>query len=304
MSTCFKRRNEFLYVVLPYFNFCGFKRRRQLFVEFIKKIEKIPGIRMVVAENIGPAPLPTLNVYLHHKVNSPSVLWLKENLVNIAVGHLPSDWKYVAWIDADITFLNENWVKDTIRELDIYDVVQLFRTCVNLGPQGEAIKIDKSFGYMHRDSNTPYLKTDKYGFWHPGYGWACNRKAWNQMNGLLDWAILGSGDRHMAMSFIGKALDSAPGNIHKNYKNMLVEFQKKCENLEVSYIDGTILHHWHGKFEDRKYRERWEILTKNKFDPIDDIEMSDDGIIHLTMSGERIQSELNGYFIGRREDGV
>lgn len=304
MSTCFKRRNEFLYVVLPYFNFCGFKRRRQLFVEFIKKIEKVKGIRVVVSENMGPAPLPPLNVWLHHKVNSPSVLWLKENLVNIAVGHLPNDWKYVSWIDADITFLNENWVNETIQELRMYDVIQMFRTCINLGPQGEAIKIDKSFGYMHRDSNTPYMKTDKYGFWHPGYAWACNRKAWNQMNGLLDWAILGSGDRHMAMSFIGKALDSAPGNIHQNYKNMLNEFQAKCKKLELSYIDGTILHHWHGRYEDRKYRERWDILTKNKFNPIDDIEMSDSGLIHLTMSGERMQSELNDYFIGRREDGV
>jgi hypothetical protein len=292
---------ETLYVVLPYFNFCGFKRRLNLFVEFVKQIEG-SGVQVVIAEALGPAPLPDLKVFKHLKYETDSPVWLKENLINMAIARLPKGWKYVAWIDADISFLNPNWVRDTIAKLGTWDIVQMFQTCVNLGSKNEALKIDKGFGYMHRDSGTPYVKTDKYGYWHPGYAWACTRKAWLQMGGLIDWAILGSGDRHMSMAWIGRVKDSAPGNIHPNYRSWLEEYQCMCKGLKVSYVDGTILHHWHGRLEDRKYRERWDILTKNKFDPLNDIGQTSAGLIQLTNPGRRFEKDLLEYFVGRRED--
>lgn len=302
---CLRRSpEETLYVILPYFNFCNFKRRRNLFIEFVKQIQGTKGIKIVVSEALGPNPLPNMGVFDHFGFETDSPIWLKENLINMAIRRLPKGWKYVAWIDADITFLNQNWVRDTVTELESYDVVQLFQTCVNLGPKNEALKIDKSFGYMHRDSGTPYVPSARYGFWHPGYAWACTRRAWLQMDGLIDWAILGSGDRHMCLAWIGRVKDSAPGNIHPNYKAWLEEYECRCEGLEVSYIEGTILHHWHGRLEDRKYRERWDILTKNKFDPMADIGQTDSGLVQLSNSGWRLEKELLDYFIGRREDFV
>ena len=198
---CFARPpQETLYVILPYFNFCGFKRRRSLFVNFVKEIQGTKGIRIVVSEALGPSPLPKMDTFYHLTFETDSPIWLKENLINMAIQRLPKDWKCVAWVDADIAFLNQNWVEDTITELKSYDIVQMFQTCVNLGSKNEALKIDKSFGYMHRGSGTPYVTSDRYGFWHPGYAWGCTRKAWLQMGGLIDWAILGSGDRHMSLA--------------------------------------------------------------------------------------------------------
>lgn len=300
---CCRSTPDPLYVVLPYFNFCGFKRRRSLFIEFVNRIAKTQGIRIVVSEALGPDPLPDLPVWRHLKLQTTHPVWIKENLVNLAVTEFPEDWKYMAWVDADITFLNVNWVQDTLSELQSsYDIVQLFQTAVNLGPTGESLKIDKGFGYMHRDSGTPYTKTDRYGFWHPGYGWACTRKAFEQMNGLIDWAIMGSGDRHMALAWIGRVKDSAPGTIHANYMTLLEDYQRACKGLKVSYVPGTILHHWHGRFEDRRYKERWEILTKNSFDPCLDISISNSGVTCLTRRGLRLTKELQEYFTGRRED--
>jgi hypothetical protein len=45
---------EPLYIVLPYFNYCGFKRRRELFIEFV---ERYRHLKLVVVEVLGPAPL-------------------------------------------------------------------------------------------------------------------------------------------------------------------------------------------------------------------------------------------------------
>jgi hypothetical protein len=292
---------DVLYVVLPYFNYCGFKRRQELFIKFVNEIQNVKGVRIIVSELVGPAPLPKLPVWKHIKNRSDTPVWMKEKLINVAIKTLPEDWKYTAWIDADITFLNPDWVQDTIEALQTNDVVQMFRTAVNLGPNNEAIKIDKGFGYMHADSGTPYVKTDKYGYWHPGYAWACTRKAFRTMgSSLLDWAILGSGDRHMAMAWVGRVLDSCPGNIHMNYKIMLMEYQHKCQKFKLSYVPGTILHHWHGRFEDRKYKERWDVLVRHAFDPIADVTMS----LRLTPTGKRMEKDLKAYFEGRREDSV
>lgn len=303
MKSCFRPNEDPLYVILPYFNFSNFSRRRELFIEFVNRIRNVKGIHIVVCEAVGPARLPLLKgLWRHLRIQTDCRIWLKENLVNIGIASLPSEWKYVSWIDADIQFLNENWARETVLELQVADVVQMFCTCVNLGPNGEAMKIDKAFGYMHKYSNTLYTKNDKYGFWHPGYAWACTKAAWLQMDGLLDWGILGSGDRHMALAMIGRVLDSAPGNIHENYKKLLEKFQSDCKGLRLSCVKGSILHFWHGKFENRKYRERWDILTKLKYDPMIDVGMNKKGLIQLTKTGQRFQNLLDEYFAGRRED--
>ena len=302
MNCLIRQRPDTLYVVLPYFNFCGFKRRRELFIQFVERYTKTPGLRLVVVEAMGPAPLGRLSVHEHIRLTSDSRVWLKENLINTGVKSLPNDWKYVAWIDADLEFLNSNWVQDTIKELQDADMVQMWHTAVNLGAHEEALKIDKSFAYMFVGSGTPWTPSDKYGFWHPGYAWACTRHAFTKMGGLPDWAILGSGDRHLAMSLAGLGQTSCPGTIHENYKMMLRLYERSLKNFKVSWVDGTIIHFWHGSFADRRYTERWDILIKNAFDPFDDIGYTDEGLVQLTDKGRRFEKFLDDYFTGRRED--
>lgn len=290
-------REQPLYVVLPYFNFCGFKKRKQLFLEFVSRMLCVPGIRLVVAEY--GQELPPLPVFKQFKFQIKNTIWIKENLVNRAVARLPADWRYVAWVDADIKFLNKRWVRDTVAALEQNDVVQLFHTAVNLGPDGESLKIDKSFGYMHAKSGTPLVKSDRYGFWHPGYAWAATRQAWNKMGGLIDFAILGSADRHMAMAWIGQVDMSYPGNIHPNYKALLKEYELLCKGFRVSYVPGTIVHYWHGSLENRQYRERWAIITK--FDPFEDLDTSNE-CVQLSTSGQRFEKDILNYFLQRKED--
>ena len=38
----------------------------------------------------------------------------------------------------------------------------------------------------------------------PGLAWACTRKAWDDVGGLIDWAIWGGGDWHMANALAEK----------------------------------------------------------------------------------------------------
>jgi hypothetical protein len=63
-----------------------------------------------------------------------------------------------------------------------------------------AIQVPCSFGYNIAKEN-PYINKG-VNFWHPGFAWACTRKAYDKMEGLYDLSILGSGDHNMALSLI------------------------------------------------------------------------------------------------------
>lgn len=293
-----------VYVILPYFNFCSSVRRRTLFVDFVKRYTSTKDVRLVVVEcTNGTMPLPFMpHTFMHIKIESRDTLWIKESLINIGIERLPSCWRYVAWIDADVMFVNERWVQMTKEALETYDVVQCFHTAIHLGPSGDPIKQDKSFGYMHASSGTPYTKNDKYGFWHPGFAWACHRDAYTRMGRLLDWAILGSGDRHMALALIGRVLDSAPGNVHTNYKTLLLSFQRSVQGLRLGWVPGTIVHHWHGSLKDRKYKERWDTLTSEQYDPLSDVGLTQHGLTQFTASGKRFNPLIEQYFRDRHED--
>lgn len=296
-----------LYVIVPYFNYCGFKRRRELFLQFYHHIKDNPRIRIVLCEasetnGMFELPLDLPNVFLHIHVYTKDQLWIKENLVNLAVRRLPAHWKYIAWVDCDIHFINEDWVENLLERFSKYDVVQLFSSVVYLGPHNETIKTDRGFGYMYRRSGKSYTQTYRYGFWHPGFAWACTKNAYYAMEGLIDYAILGSGDHHMALGLISKMECSHPKNIHPNYRRLLRDFEKRTRHLKLGYIDGTILHYWHGDLKLRRYKERWQILTDHQYDPLIDVYHDPIGLYQLTDSGKKLDRDLRDYFAGRLED--
>lgn len=298
---------DYLYVILPFFNYCCFKKRTELFINFIKEYQNTVGIRIVIAEGIvkgQSAQLPdfSADVFMHINIELQDRIWIKENLINLAVKRIPSDWKYLSWIDADITFLNKNWLFETIELLQKNDIVQLFHSAVNMGPDGESTKVEQGFIYMAQKSGKEFNRTSRYGVWHPGFGWACTRKTYEKIGGLLEVGILGSGDRHMALSLIGKADASYPGNIGLSYQEKVVSFQERCAGLIADYVKGTVLHHFHGSIANRKYVDRWKILTNNLYNVKNDIYYNDEGVLSLTEKGKRMQPEMDEYFFERNED--
>ena len=115
-------KDEFLYVILPYFNYCYSLSRFKLFIEFVKRYSKYDNIRICIVEGrlkgeSYQLPDSHFNVYKHIAISIDDPIWIKENLINIMVSMLPKNWKYIAWIDADITFLNRNWINDTLESL-------------------------------------------------------------------------------------------------------------------------------------------------------------------------------------------
>lgn len=257
------------------------------------------------------------------RVRNSSWVWLKEALQNIGAKHLPSSCDVVIFADADIRFLDPNVIENTIYHLNgTYKVVQPFQSCVDMGPTGEVMGVHQSFGYCIQNGMEWNGKREKGGqkgcvyyglprgksganLFHPGYCLAMKKSTWQKLNGLLEVGIAGAGDHHMCCAMIGRGTESYPRTIHNNYKEAIKKWQERAAEAvrgSFGWINGTIAHSYHGSKQKRGYIQRWDILTKNRFDPDMDVFHNSDGVLELTGKNARLRDELQAYFRSRNED--
>lgn len=248
----------------------------------------------------------------HVQVRSREEIWHKENMLNILIKKLPLDWKYVAWIDADVVFSRPDWAEETVHQLQHYSVVQLFSEAVDLDDKYYMINASSMPGmiyqYYNSDSDifgSEYTKRTG----HCGYAWAARRDAIEVLGGLLDFSILGSGDWQMACAFFGK-MNVAIGNAmyHPDYVKKLMNYQNNALKLRqnIGYVDGLLLHNWHGAKSARGYNNRWKILEDSQFNPNDDLEVDLYGLYRLKDDGTdryiKLRDDIRTYFRSRDED--
>jgi hypothetical protein len=128
-------------------------------------------------------------------------------------------------------------------------------------------------------------------------------------SGLMDTPILGAGDHHMALALIGQCNRSMPGGITQEYRKAITDWQDNALHFikkDIGYVPGTICHYFHGTKASRKYVERWDILTKNKFNPLTDIRKDSQGLWQINEKNDRqirLRDEIRMYFRQRNEDG-
>src|SRR6185295_6285399 len=97
----------------------------------------------------------------HLQLRTSHELWHKENMVNLGVRHLlPRDWKYMAWVDGDVSFNNPNWALETIHALQHYKIVQPWSECVDLGPKGNVMRTHTSFCKLIASGIMPQAPAD------------------------------------------------------------------------------------------------------------------------------------------------
>ena len=163
------------------------------------------------------------------------------------------------------------------------------------------MNIFSSFGNQYI-KEMPYVNK-QFGYWHPGYAWACTRKAYDRMGGLYEPAILGSADNVMALSLIGKGLKAINENSTDDYKQSVLEFQNRVRHLRSGYVPGVIRHYFHGSKKNRKYNDRWQILLKHEYSPMKHITADKSGILVPTDScPQEMLDEIMYYFRERNED--
>ncbi|VBB17815.1 hypothetical protein YASMINEVIRUS_278 [Yasminevirus sp. GU-2018] len=309
-----------LYVIAVVFNPCGFNTRVRLYNEFASRMKRYKNVRLYTAECVyGTQPFSVTSAtdpqHIQLRTSSSNVWWIKENLINLVVNILPQSSQYISWMDADIEFTDHNWPNMTIKKLSTggYKVLQLFREAMFLGPRGDVLEVDKSFG-LH------VAEDDWRSYAHPGLAWAMRKSDFIKLGGLYDLNPVGSSDLHFAHALIGNVRNTIKDTMSKGYKLsvdvwadrlMSIVGRDKGQYMKtVGYVDVNILHHYHGKKADRQYVSRWNILEEESFDPATFYVDSSLTSNHLYASirtisphvSQRFRQKLIDYFSKRNED--
>jgi hypothetical protein len=300
-----------LYVVAPIINPSRYQSRYSLYRDFEKHITDAGAVLYTVEAAYGDRDfeITSTDNPRHIRLRTNHEIWHKENLINIGVSRLPADWKYVAWIDADVQFARPDIVAETVHQLQHFSVVQMFAHATDLGPRHEPLDSFEGFvaQWMRQNGEVP-TNMEQYGVWHPGYAWACRRDAWDHVGGLIDFGIVGSADRHMACGLIGEMAQSFSADIVRDcpaYTEWCLEWQARAETTirrNIGFVDGLLLHYFHGAKKNRGYFNRSTILWENQFDPAKDIKRDWQGMWQLTDRKIGLRDQLRGYFRAREED--
>jgi hypothetical protein len=285
-----------LAIITSYFNPCGFQTMPQNFNTFIEGLQPFHDRTFVGALYFVDGAVTT--------ISAPSIcgfvgtfknhcMFQKECLLNYAMGQVPVDYDAIAWLDSDILFGTEDWVEQAEKQLEHYPVIQLFEHCKLLDKDGSVLGVRNSAAKSKASNGT-------------GWAWAARREI--IQDGLLDWAINGSGDGWMAEAWL-KLSRYPSGRWRLSYlsKPMRTKFNRYATknwglvNGTVGYIPQTITHLYHGRMTDRKYLHRTRLLKQYQFDPDRDIQR--DGPIYCWTNPEsRLALEIKQWFRSRRED--
>jgi len=275
---------DILYAVIPYYNFFNNKQRIEALDIFIDKYKDLKNLRIVLAEgivdSINSLPDFSSKIFKHKKYYYNQKIWIKENLINLAIkDELPSNWNYACWIDADVFFRQNDWVDKTINSLKNFDLVQMFDFALMLksdntkvesfytGYTNSILTKDLPFKDLNFESSDPKIGMKG----HCGFCWAITKNFYNQINKIWDMNLIGGGDKIIAhcssQLFTEKDIKQDKINIvySSEYTKDLIEYYHKFKDCKSSFINQQILVYWHGNIEYRKYVERHEILKKYNF---------------------------------------
>lgn len=302
-----------LHVIGVISNPVRYHSRYRLYREWLAAMSLTPNVKVYTVE----AALGDRHFEVTH-ANNPQQLqlrvkdgiWIKENMINLGIERLlPKDWKYVCWCDADVFFKDPNWAQETLHQLQHFEVVQPWRDCLDLGFYGEVLSVFKSFCYYkHSGIRIQIGPKDPYPYGHTGFAWAVTRKFWENLKGarLMDFAILGSADHHMAFALTNQVEHTVHGKMTESFKEYCKDWQyfahRAC-NGQVGYVMGRIEHKFHGPKAKRGYRERWQVLIDHKYDPRVDLRYDEQGVVHIVGKPGLIH-DIHHYNLSRNEDSI
>jgi len=304
-------RTSPVWVVSAYFNPAGYHSKILNLQRFVRalQLQGVPYTIVEMAYGSSQFTLPRAPGVIQLRGND--VMWQKERLINLAISQIPSDYEYIAWLDCDVIFEDDDWSVRAAALLQSFAVIQPFDWSVRL-PQGHEHfagegAISPSFAYAASQKSISELSYAAHG--RTGFAWI-GRRDWLGAYGLYDAFILGGADHFMAHIFAGDSEGTCVRGILRGnsflqrhalaWGNRVLAQLRERGGLGV--LSGRLFHLWHGETEYRGYSSRQDILRRELFDPENDITVVSNGVWKWATSKPNLHLAVETYFGSRRED--
>jgi hypothetical protein len=223
---------------------------KKIIANYFAMIKELNDYPVFTLELVYEGRTPEIPNAFH--VTGNSVLFAKENLCRILETKIPSKYKKLAFLDADIIFSDSSWYSKTSELLDTHDVVQLFDESHWLDSTNKNITLTRK--------SVLFMKEPQYTTsYHPGFAWAM-RRDWYTKVGFFDYAISGSGDTLSAAAWLNKPF---PPNFKSLPPPLVLEYSKfnSKPKPRITYLPNiSVKHLYHGSKENRKYVDRHKML--------------------------------------------
>lgn len=299
-----------LWGMTTFFNPAGYDNKEINYRKFREnsKRQQLKLLTVELAFGDDPFRLTEEDADVLIQLRTQAVMWQKERLLNIGLQHLPKDCDKIVWIDGDLIFKDDHWVKKTCKLLEEYNIIQPYSGFVRLpkgvnnfdqGQEKDHEGSIKGMGFVYS------LVHGSFKVGNPGHAWAARREIFDEI-GFYDRLIIGSADKLMAYAFIGyidvgfKREHNIPMQAHQG--QWMRAASKKIKQ-SVYYGDGLVLHLWHGDEKDRQHVNRGLILFQNEFDPEKDIKLDNNGCWAWNSEKPELHKNVKEYFWIRKEDG-
>lgn len=233
------------------------------------------------------------------QVQADSLMFHKEALLNHVISELPSQFKYVFWMDTDVLLTNQNWLPEAVHVLqEEAAVVQPFEYCVHLEKNTDKPDFDvdaakplinnlhkrhkrlwRSYGATHATSgrHNDHSANENYDLHgHVGFLWGAKREVLEQCP-LFDKAVIGGADHviaHATTNQIGHPCikKGFADNIDETLDWSREWFRAVVQNVPklavwrgqsgyLGFVSGDLYHIWHGDISNRKYLKRIQEFT-------------------------------------------
>lgn len=264
-------------VIIAFFNPCKSIRLIQncLYILGLLQSASIPTCVYELTHPETPPVLHNQNLVCYRNYTTDSVLFHKENLMNLAIKELRNEYNKFVLLDSDVIFANKNWYNEVSNLLNEFDILQPFDLALwlnyNMTLSGFQVM---SFCFVHSNKlNKPS---------HHGFCWALTLEGYDKLGGLPEDYPLGGNDTILA---------------------------NRARDINLSYLSGRIFHLHHGSLKNKQYSSRHQALhdclKKLKLSIKDCTIQRDDGIREWVQPHTSTFNTLcMTYLLNRKDDDI
>jgi hypothetical protein len=299
-----------VWAITSYYNPVRYNRRLSNYRLFRTKLD-VPLVTVELSFD-GRFDLKESDADILIQISGGAVLWQKERLLNVALRAVPSEVNRIAWIDCDLILECPDWVENATRQLDKFDLVQLFSDAIHLKSEEyqstslNAVNFESVPGIAGlSDAREVITVQSNRNYYQSGFAWAAKRQLLEE-HGFYDAAIIGGGDCMMVAAVFGQFDGIAQRFLlnemrRRHYMEWAVPFHDSVAE-RIGQVPGTIYHLSHGDLKNRRYGDRHVSLSAHDFDPGVDLRVGTHGAWEWARPKLELETFLKSYFVDRAED--